>query len=212
MAGGNARYRICQQLAALTCGEELTNKNLNTELFYHVTNNPNGVKPLSHYCIEYALNAQGEDLPDIKFVPALAEDDDRVLIAKDNIKAGTGKLEDFIKDKEQTYLIFTPGTSTKQYLPGGFIWSYQNINVFIHLAGYDTIPEFLTERVFTIVEKVLNVANKGKGLIYDEEGTKKYRVITIDVITDEEDVEHLDQHPLVDAALLLNARYQYIAD
>ena len=89
------------------------------------------------------------------------------------------KFWDEINDYPALYV--TPGTESREYLPGGFAWGFLNISIKLYAKGED--GQLQLEQLLEDVEKCLDL---NRSLVYDTESGEETTDLTIQsIMTDE---------------------------
>lgn len=89
------------------------------------------------------------------------------------------KFWDEVRDFPSIYM--SPGTETREYLPGAFTWAYLGISVKIYAKGEDA-----TEQLEQLLEDVESVIDSNRTLVYDSINNYETTEILVASITTDE--------------------------
>lgn len=93
----------------------------------------------------------------------------------------------------------SPGSETREYLPGNFIWAYLNISLKLYCKGEDS-----TEQLEQLLEDVESIINANRVLVYDVTNNYETTEILVASITTDEGL----LAPFAVGEINLQVRYQ----
>ena len=89
------------------------------------------------------------------------------------------KFWDEVNDFPSIYM--SPGTETREYLPGAFTWAYLNVSIKVYCKG-----ETATDQLELLLEDIESVIDANRVLVYDSTNNYETTEILIGSITTDE--------------------------
>jgi hypothetical protein len=89
------------------------------------------------------------------------------------------KFWDEVSDFPSIYS--SPGTETREYLPGGFTWAYLGVCLKVYCKGEDA-----QDQLEALLEDIENVINNNRVLVYDiNTNSETTEILVVSITTDE---------------------------